>query len=330
MELPKEFSKVHVQLLVLFSTLLLFLIANAAFGGTSLGFIPPLIAVLVLIEIFAFVGMEVKEGASKHGWKHEIVDTIIALAVAIAVWYGASFILNTSSPVSGVVSCSMLPNLYRGDFIIVQGAQVEAYEINMTEQELESLTRRAAVYYNGRNASVEGSVFSYCIANPSAEVCEALAENPEGVTEKKGAFTYNYERCTVKYQDGKQGSIPCLKSVTFKGREYLTNFSNDIIIYAPPEGYLYSMIGDIVHRAMFKINAGGETYYLTRGDNNPVLDLQVYDYGRGLTNPPVPERFVRGKVIARIPILGYFKLFLHGYFQEDSQCRTQLEYTHIE
>ena len=48
---------------------------------------------------------------------------------------------------------------------------------------------------------------------------------------------------------------------------------------------------------------------------------QVYHYGDIVR--------LRGKVIGRIPILGYFKLFIQGYFQEDSQCRTQLEFTHV-
>ena len=89
------------------------------------------------------------------------------------------------------------------------------------------------------------------------------------------------------------------------------------------------MIGDIVHRTMFEINADGKVYYLTRGDNNPILDLQVYDYSRDLGNSPVPSGNSRGKVILRVPYLGYFKLFISGYLQEDSQCKTQLKFSHI-
>lgn len=330
MKLPKELSKSHVQLIVLFATLALFLITNTLFGGSrSLGFLPPLIGVLIVVEIVAFVGMEVKDGANKHGWKHEIVDTFIALLVAVAVWYGTAFILNTSSPISGVVSCSMLPNLYRGDFIIVQGAVPQAYEIEMSQSELDSLNDRATISYNGNNVSMDGSIFSYCIISPSSEVCRVFSDDPEKIIEKKGAFTYRYEQCPVAYSDGSMASMPCLKSVAFKGKEYLTNMSHDTIVYASPKGSLYALIGDIVHRVMFKINVGNDSYYLTRGDNNPVLDLQVYDYGRGLTNMPISEENVRGKVIARIPFLGYFKLFIHGYLQEDPQCRMQLEYTHV-
>ena len=79
---------------------------------------------------------------------------------------------------------------------------------------------------------------------------------------------------------------------------------------------------------MFRISADGRYYYVTRGDNNPVLDIQVYDYGTGLTNHPAPDGNARGKVVMRVPLLGYFKLFISGFLQEDSQCRTQLQFDH--
>jgi signal peptidase I len=328
--LKDEFTKFPVQLVVLFATLALFLITNALFGGTSLDFIPPLIAAIVVVEIFLFVGLEVKEGAKDHGWKHEVVDTLIALGVALGIWYGTAFLLNTDSPVSGVVSCSMLPNLQRGDFVVVQGVPARAYEISMNEEELDSLTDSPSmVYFNNQNVSIQGSLFSYCSRSRSSKVCQAFTSSPQQIIEKKGSFTYRYEMCNISLSNGSLMYQPCLKSITFKGQEYLTNFSNDIIVYQPPPGDLYHFIGDIVHRAMFRVNVDGEYYYITRGDNNPVLDMQVFGYNTKLANHPIPEDYLRGRVIARIPILGYFKLFIAGYIHEDPQCRTQLEFTHV-
>lgn len=317
------------QLAILVATLALFMVANILLGGGPLGFVPPLIGALIVVEIAVFVGMEVKEGAQKHGWKHEVVDTLIALAVAVGIWYGLSFVLNTSSPISGVVSCSMLPNLQRGDFVIVQGAPVSAYQISMTQDELESLSGRSTISYPGGNASLEGSLFAYCVMDRKSGPCQSFIQSPESVTEQKGPFTYHYMRCDLAMSNGNSLSEPCLKSVEFKGEEYLTNFSNDIIVYQPVKGDLFSYVGDIVHRAMFRIDVDGKTYYLTRGDNNPVLDIQQYDYAGGLGNHPVPQENSRGRVIGRIPYLGYFKLFISGYFQEDQQCRTQLDFEHV-
>lgn len=324
-------KKSNFQIVVLFATLALFLITNHLFRDSALSFIPILIAILVVIEIVAFVGIEVKEGAKKHGWKHEIVDTIIALAVAVAIWFGLSFVLNTNSPISGVVSCSMLPNLQRGDFVVVQGAPIKAYEIEMSKSDLDSLTDDAIIFYGSKNATIKGSIFSYCVqsAGYGSEVCENFITSPESLTEQKGAFIYKYERCPLTHSNGTKTSEPCLKSVTYKGNEYLTNFSDDIVVYQPGLGDLFSLIGDIVHRAMFKIDVNGKSYYLTRGDNNPILDLQVYDYINGLGNRPVPQEQLRGRVLFRIPYLGYFKLFISGYLQEDPQCKTQLEFSHL-
>ncbi len=326
---PKQFlRKPPSAFVVLLGTLAIFLVANWLLrDNASLNFIPTLIAALVVVEIFAFVGLEMKEGAHAHGWKHEALDTLIALFVAVAAWYGASFILNTSSPISAVVSCSMLPNLQRGDFVIVQGAQVRAYDINMSAAELASLSDRAAIGYNGSNVSIDGSLFAYCLSH-RADVCDTFKRAPESVVERKGAFTYRYQRCPLSYSSGSSIYEPCLRSVTFQGREYIANFSNDVIVYQPPRSDIYAAIGDIVHRAMFRISVDGRYYYVTRGDNNPILDLQVYDYGTGMTNHPAPQENTRGKVIARVPLLGYFKLFISGFLQEDSQCKTQLQFDH--
>lgn len=329
MELTEELRKPHIQLLVLFGTLALTLGANFLFGDprSSLNFLPFVFGMLIVFEIVFFVTLEVKEGAEKHGWRHEVLDTVVALVVAVAIWFGASLLLNTSTPLSAVVSCSMLPNLQRGDFVIVQGAPVNAYEISMTKDELDSLTSsRSQVYFGENNLSLDGSLFTYCLGNAYGEECSAFRSSPESFAEKKGAFTYRYEKCPIAMSGGGSASMPCLKSVEYKGTRYLTNFSNDVVVYLPPASDYYSQIGDIVHRVMFKINVDGNYYYLTRGDNNPILDMQVSSGAR--INRPIPQGQLRGKVIGRIPLLGYFKLFLSGFFQEDSQCRTQLTYTH--
>jgi hypothetical protein len=334
MMLKDELRKTPVQLGILFGTLVLFLITNQLLrDNAGLNFIPIIFALMIAVEIGAFVLFEVKEGADKRGWKHEIVDTIIMLAAAVAIWLAAGFILNTSSPVSAVVSCSMLPSLQRGDFVVVQGSPVRAYDISMTEAELASLNDRAFVTYPDGNASLDGSLMPYCVAErlagKTSALCHSFINSPESVIEKKGAFTYRYETCATAYSNGTGVHGPCLKSVTFRGNGYLTNFSDDVIVYQPLAGDYYSLVGDIVHRALFRINVDGKYYYLTRGDNNPIIDLQAYGYGSGMMNHPIPQSNVRGKVIGRIPYLGYLKLFINGYFQEDPQCKTQLTFSSV-
>ncbi len=325
MKLPENLKDGKTQALVIGATFALFLIATVL----GIPILPILLGIVIAIEIFAFVGLEVKSGVKAHGWKNELIDTVIALAVAVFLWYGAGFLLNTETPVSGVVSCSMLPNLQRGDFVFVQGAEVNAYDIEMTSSQVESLNGAAHITYGNKSKTIPVSIFPYCTAHRSEEMCQEFVMNPASIVEKKGAFTYRYERCPLTYKNGTEVYQPCVKSVEFEGTEYLTNHSNDVIIYQPPSYDLYSVIGDIVHRTFFRIDVDGEYYYVTRGDNNPYLDIQAYDYRFDMINRPVPEEYLRGKVIGRLPLLGYFKLFIHGFFTADPQCDTQLEYAHV-
>jgi len=318
-------QKTHIQLLILFGTLLLYLLVKGASPAAG-----AVVGILIGVEIFTMVGLEIRSGARESGWKHEIIDTLLALLVAVAIWFAASFVLNTSSPISAVVSCSMLPNLYRGDFVVVQGAPVAAYNISMSPADFSGLSGGvASVSWNGTERRVNGSMYSYCMYYGYEPVCKAFVSSPESVTERTGPLTYHYGECGISYTDKPGTGGPCVTSVEYRGKEYLMNHSHDIIVYRSDAHDLYSRIGDIVHRAVFVIDVNGETFYLTRGDNNPILDAQVFDYSSGAGNTPVAQRNVKGKVLFRIPLLGYFKLFISGFYAEDPQCSTQLGYGHV-
>lgn len=326
MKIMEELAKTEVQLAILFATLILYLLVKDISGqlGAAIG-------IFIAIEIFVMVGLEIKAGAKEYGWEHEIIDTLVALVVAVAIWISASVMLNTSSPISGVVSCSMLPNLHRGDFVIIQGAAVEAYEISMSKSQLDALSsHRVTIIANGTSKNVSGSAYSYCMLHRYEDVCKSFINDPENTVEIAGPFKYHYSKCTIDYPKNDLKTFgPCLRSVEFEGQEYLVNYSSNIIVYESDPGNLYSRVGDIVHRVLFKINVGNETYFVTRGDNNPIMDIQVFDYFHNMGNAPIPEKNVKGRVVLRIPILGYFKLFIAGFYEEDSQCDTQLIYDHV-
>lgn len=329
LKIPEQLEKLPVEIIVLLSTLALYIITNSIFTSGATEIIPLALAALVVIEIVFFVGLEIKEGVKKHGWKHEIVDTFIAIIVAILLWLGASYILNTSTPVSGVVSCSMLPNLERGDFIVVQGKEPVAYEISMSESEFNVLANGPyTAVYEGKEYQIPMPLYPYCNCYSSEPICMKFNENPENVVEKAGPFTYHYEMCGIDYRNkGIRGYGKCLSHVEFRGKDYYTNISNDVIVYQPGSDDLYANVGDIVHRLFFRINVNGERYYLTKGDNNPIFDIQVMNCNYpGIRNHPIPEENVKGKVIARVPYLGYLKLFISGFWQGDSQCEWILDY----
>jgi hypothetical protein len=151
-------------------------------------------------------------------------------------------------------------------------------------------------------------------------VCKDFAQRPETFSEQKGALNYIYAKCPKKI-NSIEGYSACVNAVEYKGVIYLTNFSHDTIVYQPKSTDLFAQIGDIVHRTYFRINSENKTYYLTRGDNNPILDIQA-------ANSPIEVQNVRGRVIAKIPYFGYFKLLISGMIKEDSQCSTQLTFDH--
>ncbi len=317
-------KKTPVAVGIILVTLALYIITGSLVFGA-----------LVVVEIAYFVWLEVKEGVEEHGWKHEVVDTIIAILIAVILWVGASVILNTSTPISAVASCSMLPNLEKGEFIIIQGTDITAYDISLSSGELDSLTSGPfiAVTDEGEMFTLPMPMYSYCNAYRSEPVCTAFLADPESVVEMVGPFTYHYTMCGVDYRDtGARGLGRCLEYIEYEDREYYTNTSNDIIVYETGENDLYRYVvpGDIVHRAFFRINVDGEYYYLTKGDNNPTLDIQAANPEKPfLRNSPVPDEKVRGKVIGRVPYLGYLKLLIMGQWGDDPQCGWQMSHAAV-
>ncbi len=122
-----------------------------------------------------------------------------------------------------------------------------------------------------------------------------------------------YEKCGIVMDKGR-GTVygPCVSYLEVNGKRYGTNLSNDVVVYQPVKGEYYSRVGDIIHRAyiLLKNKEDGKTYFLTKGDNNPIFDIQVYDENIGEGNAPVELARSKGRILATIPYLGYFKLFI--------------------
>jgi hypothetical protein len=318
MEFTEQLKKNWGILLVL-GTLFLYIILKGLLAGAA--WLDMAAGAVIFFEIITLVYLEVKEGVGKHGWKHEIVDTFIAIAIALLIWYGAQFALGTNSPISSVVSCSMLNELQRGDFVIVQGGDITATQVKLTAAEFNSTTRGPFVVSGaGLNATLPVPLYSYCMCNQHQEICTAFFSSPEDFVEVAGPATYHYGWCAKNYGDKLSAKTRCLDYVDLKGKElHLDNKANNVIVYGPRPTDLYASVGDIVHRSVAKLDVDGKTYYLTGGDNNPVLDSQVYDC-HGVGNVPPATENVKGKVISKIPYLGYLKLFISGYWGQDEQC----------
>ena len=262
------------------------------------------------IAIIWAVALEFLRGSSEHGMGNELKETALALVLALAVWFGAGYLLHTSSPLNAIVSCSMLPHVQRGDMVILSGDRLAAPTADVGT--LAGLTGTADVYEsNVRVASVKGSIYSYCAQNAGAPLCYDFVSHPGQFTEKQGPLTFGYGSCTVLFtKTGVRKDAPCMEWVEAGGNRYYENISNDVAVYAPLPDEYYSRVGDIIHRVFLKMDADGQTYFITKGDNNPILDIQVYDSASGLGNKPVEVSRSKGRVLFSIPYIGYFKLFL--------------------
>jgi len=327
-EKAKELILKNWGIALVLGTLLLYVLIKSFLPGKEFDWVNLLFGAIIVFEIVYLVIIEIKQGVKKSGWKHEIVDTLIAIGVAIAIWFGAQAILSTSTPVSGVVSCSMLSELDRGDFVVVQGGAITVDEVEITEEELGQITNGPFLVESREFRYNSTKPFhTFCLCNPGHEACDGFLNSGADFYETSGPLTYHYTWCDVKYRNGKdEGMMRCVDYIEINGMKfYHGDESNDIIVYNSRSTDLYSRVGDIVHRSVLRLKVDDKMYYLTGGDNNPVLDNQVYECSTGMGNQPVPERNVKGKVITRIPYLGYLKLFISGFWSEDEQCSWVLE-----
>ena len=215
---------------------------------------------------------------TKEGVKTAVFETASAFAFAVAAFLAVSFLLQTATPLDVVTSCSMLPVLERGDFIILQGGSVRAQEVE-----------------------------SFIPSIPAQD----FVKKP----------------CSFSLVNGSSVQGLCTVGVKVDNKPVFFNESNDILVYEPTVGGQPVPPGLIIHRAFAKVKYDGKFYYLTKGDNNPILDQESPAPGyRGFD--PVPPEKVHGKVLFRIPLLGYFKLFLFLQLAQPAGCDYRLSQTY--
>jgi len=225
--------------------------------------------VLSFLFLFLLIARDVlPKSYTQSGVLQAIKELVIAAVWAVGFWLVLSFILNTSSPVDVVTSCSMLPVLHRGDLLLLEGGFVNAQTF----------------YFNS----------SFPTINLLKKQC---------VETVNGVFN---------------GFTPCTYGVKVDNQTFFINYSNDVIVYAAKPSYY----GFIVHRVFLKLvnQSNGETFYLTKGDNNAVLDQEA-----GVSI--VSQNNVIGRVIFDVPYVGYLKLLLFMQFSEPEGCNTTISYS---
>lgn len=274
--------------------------------------------VAILGAMFFIIGVlsESLVNAKEKGVKNEVQEIVIAIAIALILWYGAIFLLNTDMPFNAVVSCSMLDSLYRGDVVVLYGVQPNVDEVNITLSEYERIIER-----NEHNFVCGICVDDYGIQTP-------CSINPITMERDYGeVIHYNCGYCK-EVKNNEESNVVCTYGVTIKNTYFdATKKEGDIVVYRPKETDIFSLVGDIIHRGVVRINVeNNSSYYLIKGDNNPQFDTQIYDLRGKITNSLVEESQVMGKSIFSLPFLGYVKLVASGQIANPPGCDVRIYY----
>ncbi len=295
-----------------------------------------IIGVLIFLLIILILFLEAKISIAIEGEKKSILDILIALGAALLFWIILVIVLDTSSPIDAVASCSMLPALHRGDLVVLHGIgnpiefaeahkvpiiNMSAQEFNSMESNMESEFLAYYAYFGSNKSNIssiipQGSSYSiglyntYCIYNyaylgRSNEIYKCYVNSQNNNLIK---YYYSIGNAII---GGKEYNIVYTSSIKIGNITISQNFSNPIIVYKTTEKDYFS--GDIIHRVYALINASGSYYFLTMGDNNPGLDIEFANY------PPSSSNVV-GYVVFDVPIVGYIKLILSGQFGSVAGC----------
>lgn len=287
-----------------------------------------ILGMAVFFLIIVIIGLELVNGTNEEGYKKSVFEIAIAIIVVVAIWFALQVILQTNNPVDVVPSCSMLPTLSRGDLIVLHGiqniSQIHAPIISVSTalaKEIASFSESNSLSCVAYNYSA-GRLSISQIVKPGYIVGLYLSSLSGGEIVAYSAES-NYPvryRCgtrEIKYVNGTTAEEAYTTSISIANTTIRGDRGNTIIVYKTlPEDQFYKE-GDryIVHRVYAILNASGHYYMLTKGDNNPGLDMQYF-------NVPPNQSEVSGYVIASIPYLGYIKLIISGDLSQPRGCNS--------
>lgn len=137
--------------LVALFVIVFYVTRNPLFAG--LGFV----AIILL-----FVNDALPSKWDAAGVKRAAIELAVALAIALAFWFALQFALGSPSPIDVVTSCSMLPNLERGDMILVRGGAINVPTVAVSGS-IEAALHGATVEKDACTLSMAGK--------PSQQLC---------------------------------------------------------------------------------------------------------------------------------------------------------------
>ncbi len=297
----------------------------------------PIIGLAAIILLVAVLVMDFGESVKEEGAKKTVIEIGIALLAVVLIYVILIFILGTRNPIDTVASCSMLPTLHRGDMVVLKGTgnitsflstnhipivDVSSRAFNAMESNMSSEFLIFYPYINNKSdintsfvVTNESSIALYnqlCLAKLSSIGEDYLFYKcvvPQ--SQYNNLIKYNYSIGKMRINNLTE-NIVYTSSISIANRTIIENYSNPIIVYSTTSHDLVPL-EDIIHRLYAAIRVNGSYYLLTKGDNNPVLDVQFGVY-------PTSSADVVGYVLAHVPIIGYLKLLVSGQIGQVAGC----------
>ena len=314
-----------LYILIILSIAAYVIFSNPAFGAIAF--------VLIIITLVAEFRTSIKE----EGARKSLYEVLAALVAVVVIWLVLGIVLQTTSPLNVVASCSMLPTMHRGDLVILHGipnmtsfiASHDIPVVNVSEANFSSMLGNmnseflAYYFHSPSNSSniAEISNLSTLPVNLYNTIC--LTKYGYGgqyklysrcevsnQSQNSNLVAYNYSLLKISV-NGTRDNVASVSDISISGRKITENYSNPIIVYQTTPNDSFS--GAIIHRLYAAIKVDNYYYLLTKGDNNPGLDMEFGNY-------PIASNNVVGYVVADIPYLGYLKLILSGQLAEPAGC----------
>lgn len=297
-------------------------------------------AFVIIVIILVLIAKEVKEEVNVTGKMEVIKEVALYFGVAIAIWLILIFVLQTNSPINAVASCSMLPVLQKGDMVVLHGisnfssflnSKGGVPVVNISSQQFQSFESGINgeflayyAYFNNNKSNISsvlpnGDNSKYTIALYNTECItkfdylnqpQNLRQCYVGQNPSSNLIKYNYSLGTLNVANVNYTNIQT-GSITIANTTISENFTNPIVVYSTTPQDSFS--GAIIHRLVAVLSVNGTYYTLTRGDNNPALDLQFGNY-------PAAQNTVIGYVLSNFPFIGYLKLIISGQIGATPGC----------
>lgn len=328
----KSRKKQTLKLNILYLFLVLSVIGYVLSSNPILGAIAFVLIVFTMVEEF-------RESVNDEGLRKSLYDVIAAIVIIVVIWIILVILLDTTSPINVVASCSMLPSLHRGDLVILHGISNMTYflesnripVVNVSQQAMRAMQRNmnleflAYFAYNASDPSQISQIFSNpnlpialyntkCIDTFVSTGQYAKIRNCKVPSQAGNLIRYNYSIVNVSI-NGATAYSAQTNLISIANTTVSENYNNPIIVYRTTSND--SFTGDIIHRLFAAIKVGNQYYLLTKGDNNPGLDIQFINY-------PITQGNVAGSVAYDIPAVGYLRLIVSGMFSTPAGCNSTI------